>query len=99
MSRTIKNLIGEAYRPIEERMMEVIWKKFGIKTHWHDPRVKAIDNMMLATEMRDLMYFTDIPFKPDMAKLIPNEQYYQVRDSFMEKFNYEMERNEKLNRQ
>ena len=44
------------YREAEERLMRVIAQRFGLPPGFHDdPRVKHADQVLLATEARDLM--------------------------------------------
>lgn len=59
IARPIKNqpIFGEIYRESEDRLMEAICDKFGLDwPHNEMPlKVKAVDNILLYTEIRDLL--------------------------------------------
>ena len=61
----LKNsLFGEQYRVVEKRLMYVISKKYGFRSEMPES-VKIADNIMLATEVRDLLTPMD-PTKNDL---------------------------------
>jgi hypothetical protein len=43
------------YSAIEEKLMQVIFDKFGIQESWHNPGVKEADTMALKAEARTLL--------------------------------------------
>lgn len=52
--RPLKIMLGSAYGDVEDRVMAGIWERFFLRDDcW--PEVKHADNVLLATEARDLM--------------------------------------------
>lgn len=91
--RPVKELVPE-YKKVENLTELAIFKKFGINLGLQDMiRIKIADNLMLATEGRDLMGDTtgwgliEIPLKRTIIPL----SAYNSRISFLERFNALME--------
>lgn len=58
VSRPLKTLIGRVYAPIEERILQAIFEKFGVPALFAKKLpmvVKRADRTLLAWEQRDLM--------------------------------------------
>jgi hypothetical protein len=49
---------GDAYRELEDRLMEVIAAKYGLEGTRMPPDVKQADRILLITERRDLLGYT-----------------------------------------
>lgn len=49
----LKNLLGDAWRTIEDRLQLAVYQKFGVDTELRDPVIKTTDRRMLFTERRD----------------------------------------------
>lgn len=68
VSRPLKRLLPD-YRAIERRLEAVLWPHFGLSPEL-PPEVARADMVLLATERRDLMPFTDDEW-PDLAGVDP----------------------------
>jgi uncharacterized protein len=70
LPRPLKNFseLGDAYKKIEKRLMEVICLRFGLPQE-EPPLVKHFDNVLLATEKRDLMKRSPQPWSITEAPL------------------------------
>lgn len=88
MPRPIKQVMSQ-YKDIERRLDLVIREKFGLLPEM-PPEVHYIDNAMLATEKRDLMNPSKIPWadlpEPYEDKIVPWD-HEKSKDMFMYYFN------------
>lgn len=86
--RPVKELIPE-YKPVENLMEEVINAKYGIDLSDEDKQhIKRADNVMLATEARDLMGdttdwgLTEIPMYQPLKPMTINEARWLFISTF-----------------
>jgi len=81
-------LIGPLYRPIEERIENAIYARFGLKeaTVAEMEEVKRIDNVVLATEARDLMGFSEEWMPKPLTKTIQPMGPLYAEQQFLERF-------------
>ena len=88
ISRPLKVLIGPLYRPIEERIENAIYARFGLKeaTVAEMEEVKRIDNVVLATEARDLMGFSEEWMPKPLTKTIQPMGPLYAEMMFLERF-------------
>ena len=67
LPRPIKNQFPK-YRTLEDALVEVIMQKYGLAPKM-PPEVKKADDILLVTELRDLMPESPVPISYDVAPL------------------------------
>lgn len=87
MPRPIKNTL-QGYRDLESKLDKVVRKKFGLPEEM-TKECKYVDNLLLATERRDLMPETRSPwiYLPDpLPEIIEPWTFDQANKKFLERF-------------
>jgi hypothetical protein len=78
------------YRVGERRVQELIWRRFGIahEIH-HHPLIREVDDVLLATERRDLMRpspFAWAPLPPPLQGVITSVPWEVAERQFLQRF-------------
>jgi uncharacterized protein len=88
--RPLKRMIGSLYRPIEDRVQEAVWKRFGLRVgHSAQAIIHECDNAVVMTESRALMRGSErwnwADTQPSPLK-ITRMSAYQAERWFLETF-------------